>query len=1339
MAIGNKPFYKSWSFWLLFISFILSIVFYFFGDSFFEDFKPSKNDRFIYSLIFFVSILILNLFYLLFTKEEVRKRREENLKIYFSDKKRRKEHKVETTRVERTLRKKFYSAKKVIKESSLYTSTPYNNYELPWYLIMGQENSKKASILRYSGLDFPMNINYKDSEYEDNKDDMSAFRWFFSEESVFINVPNAYVATESDKLEVTVWKEFLRLFKKERWQRPVNGIILTLRVEEFVNKSQEETQEYAKVLRTRFDELSKAFFSDIPVYVIISGLETLTGFSQFFNTLTSEEKREILGITFEEKLLNINSDTINLKFSELQERLESDRIDKLHREWSVDSRVKAYFFNDEFREALSRITIFNSQVFSKTRYHAPLMLRGIYFTSIDSPKHDSNEDLDESKMPSVSFSNSETPKGMFLPRVFERIILSESTLVKIDEKFKKRYSILQASLFTILFIIIIGLTTYWSMFISMENKEVREIEKTIRSYNLINKKPMPNIILTRRGTKRKVEEQRVQVGQLGGKNGSPNVNFLPNDSTLTLFTKKELISIANKIKTLDPTTKIKIFGYTDNIGDVKRNINLSLQRANSIKKYLVTLGVNKNRISSFGKGASFPIASNNSEEGRSLNRRVEIFAYGVETSKKRLPTYSENYNVQFRPQEWADIIQTLDTLCSIGEYKDETFLEIWKPGFYKVDERNDWVTKLYYQTLNTVLLERVEILIKRELLNNIEDDGVLDKDENESQVNKQRITEDLKAYLLLNNVKRRKEMPDFLRQYMLNRWGNLTKEEVKKLNKHFDTLLSIKMRKIKLDVKAIKRARDSIMNREGEALLYYETLKEETAHMNLNEFHFNQVLASNPQAIRGGEYEIAGIYTKIGYTTVILPSSKRILKKAIDTNWVLGKEEGYSSSEFKYLHKQILNLYFADYRKEWSNALAKISIPKYVDSKDLTEQLALFSSPASPIVDILRAVKENTYIRTKDEALQQARDNDKTGMSAKAGKILNVIKSGKDPHKQYKLDLRAAFKRYHKLIDKNNLPSQALLPFQTRIQEVYAQVLMVDNSSEKNKLALEIVKSSSKAHGSFELKHSFIEPTVAVWYNRMLKQNWESIATLAEGQISKEFMSEIWDDYSLKIANRFPLNPKSKDSIELDDFVAFFGKDGILDNFYKKNLFPFIKEVNYKTKTYEKKEIDGTIVSVDKKLIDSMFSAREIQKLMFDEGGTTLELEFKLEALQMADIHSTMEVQYEEQLLIYEHGPKVEVDFKAPGASKKSLAKFTLYDFDLKRVVKVRGRGEWGLLRLFYKLNPTVLGKDIDGVKVKFSYHKEINKGAFVLKGKSSNIFSDKSPLLKFKLQKNNK
>jgi len=445
-----------------------------------------------------------------------------------------------------------------------------------------------------------------------------------------------------------------------------------------------------------------------------------------------------------------------------------------------------------------------------------------------------------------------------------------------------------------------------------------------------------------------------------------------------------------------------------------------------------------------------------------------------------------------------------------------------------------------------------------------------------------------------------------------------------------------------------------------------------------------------------------------------------------------------TDSEFKYLHKQILNLYFADYRKVWSRALAKIAVPKYVDPKDLTEQLALFSSPASPIVDILRAVKENTYLLTQQEIIQKKREEDKTGLAGKVGKKLNMLSAVKDPHAQYKIDLRASFKGYHKLINKSNLPSQELMPFQTRMEEVYAQVLMVDTSAQKSKRALEIVKNnSSKAHSSFAIKHSFVPLTVTAWYNGMLQQNWEAVTLLAEGQINKEFINEIWDDYSKKIAHRFPLDPKAKDAIEMEDFVAFFGRDGILDNFYKKNLFPFIQDINYETRTYKISEIDGSTVSVDKALIDSMFNAKAIQELMFDEGGVALEIGFTLSPLKMAESHSTMEVQYEDQLLLYEHGPKVATKFLTPGASKESLAKFTLYDFDLNRIVKVRGRGEWALLRLFYQLNPKVTGKDIDGVKVKLSYAKKGNSGSVELKGKSSNIFWENSPLLAFKL--NNK
>ncbi|PZR27653.1 MAG: hypothetical protein DI535_09530 [Citrobacter freundii] len=70
--------------------------------------------------------------------------------------------------------------------------------------------------------------------------------------------------------------------------------------------------------------------------------------------------------------------------------------------------------------------------------------------------------------------------------------------------------------------------------------------------------------------------------------------------------------------------KLGIYGHTDNVGSDQTNIPLSEQRANAVKAYLLKKGLKETRIEAKGFGASKPIASNNTELGRSQNRRVEI-------------------------------------------------------------------------------------------------------------------------------------------------------------------------------------------------------------------------------------------------------------------------------------------------------------------------------------------------------------------------------------------------------------------------------------------------------------------------------------------------------------------------------------------------------------------------------------------------------------------------------------------------------------------------------------------------------------------------------------------
>ena len=70
-------------------------------------------------------------------------------------------------------------------------------------------------------------------------------------------------------------------------------------------------------------------------------------------------------------------------------------------------------------------------------------------------------------------------------------------------------------------------------------------------------------------------------------------------------------------------------GHTDSVGTPEYNQGLSERRANAVKDYLVSKGIEKNRVYTEGKGEKSPIASNSTSEGRAKNRRTEIEVVGT--------------------------------------------------------------------------------------------------------------------------------------------------------------------------------------------------------------------------------------------------------------------------------------------------------------------------------------------------------------------------------------------------------------------------------------------------------------------------------------------------------------------------------------------------------------------------------------------------------------------------------------------------------------------------------------------------------------------------------------
>lgn len=102
-----------------------------------------------------------------------------------------------------------------------------------------------------------------------------------------------------------------------------------------------------------------------------------------------------------------------------------------------------------------------------------------------------------------------------------------------------------------------------------------------------------------------------------------NVNFDNNKAIIKDADKPTINEVVTLLKN-DAKLKLSVEGHTDNVGSATANKTLSQNRADSLVAYMVTAGINANRLVAKGFGSEAPIADNRTEDGRAKNRRVEL-------------------------------------------------------------------------------------------------------------------------------------------------------------------------------------------------------------------------------------------------------------------------------------------------------------------------------------------------------------------------------------------------------------------------------------------------------------------------------------------------------------------------------------------------------------------------------------------------------------------------------------------------------------------------------------------------------------------------------------------
>ncbi len=258
-------------------------------------------------------------------------------------------------------------------------------YELPWYIFIGAPGSGKTTALMNAGLQFLLGDAAKGSVQ--GVGGTRNCEWWFTQDAVLVDTAGRYTTQESDRdVDANAWDNFLALLKKTRPRQPINGVLLTVNIQDLLQQGPTERAEHAAKLRARLQELQSKLGVRAPVYVMVTKADLIGGFNESFEALSKDERDQVWGFTFAAEAATTHpADPLPdfaALYQQLQQRLVAQLLDRMESERDVLKRNAMFGFPQEFAALQSVLGDFLRQVFAGGgSLEAAPRVRGVYFTS----------------------------------------------------------------------------------------------------------------------------------------------------------------------------------------------------------------------------------------------------------------------------------------------------------------------------------------------------------------------------------------------------------------------------------------------------------------------------------------------------------------------------------------------------------------------------------------------------------------------------------------------------------------------------------------------------------------------------------------------------------------------------------------------------------------------------------------------------------------------------------------------------------------------------------------------------------------------------------------------
>ncbi len=319
-------------------------------------------------------------------------------------------------------------------------------HELPWYAVIGPANSGKSTVLKNSGLDFPLLDKYGKAEIP-GIGGTGNCDWWFTNKAVLLEIAGRFNAQGSEqRVDRAQWTRFLGILKKYRPRPPLNGVMVVMGLDDLTRQTERDHKHQAHAIRQRIEEMSKELGLRIPVYMVFTKCDSIAGFSEFFSDLGRDARDQVWGETFPEANPLHSLDFVEVfidRFDELVQRLNIRVRERIQNEPNLQKRSKIFGFPQQISILKTPIHKFLSNALGAWSGQDQPLLRGVYFTS--GQQMDSSIDLiSDGLAKSFNLDRPTSPatggKGhsYFIKRLLNNVILNEAGMAGIDPKNEKR-------------------------------------------------------------------------------------------------------------------------------------------------------------------------------------------------------------------------------------------------------------------------------------------------------------------------------------------------------------------------------------------------------------------------------------------------------------------------------------------------------------------------------------------------------------------------------------------------------------------------------------------------------------------------------------------------------------------------------------------------------------------------------------------------------------------------------------------------------------------------------------------------------------------------------------